>query len=551
MQPEIQLGLSISTVLAAMTGAPLSQAINPWWLATAVPLVAALASFAALCLTSKRNPRPKPKPNKPTQPAIILTLATPLQAYALWLLHSAINTNPHAPNNLAFLLVLTTTLISLLVAVYALFYFPKHARNLAKPAQPSHFWPLFWLLQAALNTVWLSASLLTAYLALELLTLIAINLVILDRQPQSLVAGRRYLYTALCSSVLLVAGLITLYWNYGTLNFANLSTLLDPTWTTQFALLSITIGLVVKTAIVPFHRWLPQAHGVALVPVSALHAALVTKASFYILARLWLDTGHGLLHIGVAQGLGALGALSIAYGGYQALQQRNVKMLIAYSTVAQLGYLLLLFPLATGAHPSAAAAAWQGSMLHLIAHAFAKAAIFLSIGTLVASLGSKQLRALTGTSMHMPVSLMAFGLASVSLMGLPPSGGFNAKWLLLQSALHSGQWHWVAVLLGGSLLTASYIFKLFSLSFLQRPSVQLRPNLQRPSSQRSYPHHHTPAALGLELTALTLASIAILLGFIAAVPDALLTTAPNPTAAVLEHTLHPDALPSTSREVLP
>lgn len=412
-------------------------------------------------------------------------------------------------DSLAWLLVITTVLVGACVALYSLFYFPRDTRDPSDTTRTTRrFWLLFWLLQITLNSLWLSSSLFTAYIALELLTVIAINMVILDRQPKSLAAGRRYLYTALCSSIFLLVGLVALYYQYGSLRFATLGELLNNNMTTQLALLSITLGLVIKTAIVPMHRWLPQAHGVALAPISALHATLVTKASFYILARMWFEAGTDLMPISIAQGLGALGALSIAYGGYKALQQRNIKMLIAYSTVAQLGYLLLLFPLATGTSPAAATAAWQGSMLHLIAHAFAKSAMFLSIGTLVAILGSKNITALGGTSMRMPISLMAFGLASVSLMGLPPSGGFNAKWLLLQSALLSGQWHWVMVLLGGSLLTATYIFKVFSLSFDQRAIDAGRGQL-------------APVSWGLELTALLLAAIAILLGFIAAVPEAL------------------------------
>ena len=504
--------------------------MNPLLSLVLVPLLAALAAGVVAWFTRKSELGLQPKPQLKVQPApqakpgalsqytfgAIIIMATLAQADAVWRLYrtlAASDTSGYvigqwlAPlslslfaDGLAWIMVLTTTLIGLLVAFYSLFYL----RTTNDKRQHHHFWTLFWLLQAVLNVIWLSDDLFNTYIALELLTFIAVSLVILDGTNKSLAAGLRYLYTGLLSSLCVLLGVALLYSVYGTLNLASLRELLENDWTTQTALLFITLGLVVKTAIVPFHRWLPQVHGVALAPVSALHAALVAKTAFYILARLWLEAGSGLMHIVLAQGLGLMGAFSIFYGGYKALQQRDIKMLVAYSTVAQLGYLLLLFPLANGTSAAATTLAWQGSMLHLTAHAFAKAGLFLSVSTLIVALGSKRLKALSGISTRMPVSLMAFGLASISLMGLPPSGGFNAKWLMLQSSLLSGQWHWTIVLLGGSLVTALYIFKVFSISFDQRGSDALKDSL--------------PVSWGLELSAFVLAAVAIALGFAAATP---------------------------------
>lgn len=507
----------------------LALILVPLMAAAAVSLVAWLGSRPRVAPLQASQQAPAPSIRQAPQQALptlalaaILVVATLFQGFSLWQLYAtltSLDTSTYvigqwmAPlgvylvaDGLAWIMVLSTTLIGLLVALYSLLYL----RKTIDTRQQRRFWPMFWLLQTILNGIWLSADLFSAYIGLELLTFTAVSLIIVNGTSKSLAAGLRYLYTGLLSSLCVLLGVALLYSVYGTLSYAALSAQLNNDWTTQTALLFITLGLLVKTAIVPFHRWLPPAHGVALAPVSALHAALVAKTSFYIMARLWLDTGAGLMPMGVAQGLGLLGAVSIFYGGYQALQQRDIKMLVAYSTIAQLGYLLLVFPLSTGTGTAAATLAWQGSMLHLTAHAFAKAGLFLSVSTLVATLGSKRLRALAGISSRMPVSLMAFGLACVSLMGLPPSGGFNAKWLMLQSALVSGQWHWVVVLLGGSLVTALYVFKVFSISFDQRAAESLK---QAP-----------PIAWGLELTALALAAVAIVLGFAAAGPVALLAT---------------------------
>ncbi|MCC5879355.1 MAG: oxidoreductase [Idiomarina sp.] len=407
-------------------------------------------------------------------------------------------------DGLTVTLLAMTALIAIICAVYALFYLRAH------PHEKRYFWPLFWFLLAALNGIWLAGDLFNLYVGLELVTLAAVGMVTLSGKRNALAAGLRYLYAALLGSLGYLLGVALLYSAYGTLDMQQLSQLMENNWTTQAALLLMTLGLLVKTAIFPLHAWLPPAHGGALAPVSALLSALVVKSSFYILARLWLDAGSGLLPVAGAQLLGVLGASAIFYGGFKALQQKEIKMLVAYSTVAQLGYLMLVFPLATGTSPAAAMLAWQGGMLHLVAHAFAKAAMFLSVGTLVLAVGSKQISALAGISTRIPLSLFAFGLAGVSLMGLPPSGGFNAKWLMLQSAMTSGQWHWVIVLSLGSLLTATYIFKVFRVSFDQQAIDQGKGVVAR-------------AHWGLEVSALLLAAIAIGLGFAAALPIELLS----------------------------
>lgn len=407
-------------------------------------------------------------------------------------------------DGLTVTLLAVTALVAIICAFYALFYLRQY------PHEKRYFWPLFWFLLAALNGIWLAGDLFNLYVGLELVTLAAVGMVTLSGKKAALAAGLRYLYAALLGSLGYLLGVALLYAAYGTLDLAQLGNLMEPNLTTLTAFLFITLGLLVKTAIFPFHTWLPPAHGGALAPVSALLSALVVKSSFYILARLWLDAGADVVPVSAAQALGALGAIAIFYGGYKAFQQDQIKMLVAYSTVAQLGYLMMIFPLSVGTSDQAATLAWQGGMLHLLAHALAKSAMFLSVGTLVLALGRPDIKALAGISARIPLSLFAFGLAGVSLMGLPPSGGFNAKWLMLQSAITSGQWHWVMVLSLGSLVTAGYIFKVFRVSFDQESSHSAK-GLAR------------PVHWGLEVSALALAALAILLGFAAALPVELLT----------------------------
>ncbi len=373
------------------------------------------------------------------------------------------------------------------------------------PTAQRWFWPLFFMLGASLNAVWLAADLFNMYVGLELLGLSAVGLVAVSGSDNAVSAALRYLLAALLGSLAYLLGVALLYASYGTLALSGLAELVTHNTTTHVAFALITIGLCLKTALFPLHGWLPPAHGVALSPVSALLSALVVKASFVMLLRIWFSGGVGLLSPPMAQLLGVLGAGAILWGGWQALNHPDLKSLVAHSTVAQIGYLFVAIPLlASGASPGLA---WDGLMLQITSHALAKSAMFLASGTLIVAVGSSRVEDLRGVNRHMPLALFAFGLAGVSLMGLPPSGGFSAKWLLLQTALAGGQWHWVATLLGGGLLTAGYVFRVFRASF------------ENSSDDR---FDHTP--LGWDVLALLLAGASILLGLAGSAPLGLLRT---------------------------
>jgi multicomponent Na+:H+ antiporter subunit D len=359
-----------------------------------------------------------------------------------------------------------------------------------------------WFLVAALNSIWLSADIFNLYIGIELLGLTAVGLVALSGSAEALAAAMRYLLAALLGSLAYLLGVALLYAAGGSLALADLGALDGSGATAQVALALMTLGLVLKTALFPLHAWLPPAHGGALTPVSALLSALVIKASLYILIRLWLALGPELATVAAANLLGVLGAGAVFWGGWMAWRQSKLKYLVAYSTVAQIGYLFLFFPLVTGTSITAATLAWDGTLLMLASHALAKAGMFLSAGNLINAVGSPHIVDLTGISRFRPLSLFSFGLAGVSLMGLPPSGGFTAKWLLLQSALASGQWWWLVVLMLGGLLSAAYVFKVFRHSFVEGPKRD---------------HFESPP-LAMELTALLLVSASIAIGLVAHLP---------------------------------
>ncbi len=268
----------------------------------------------------------------------------------------------------------------------------------------------------------------------------------------------------------------------------------------------IGAGLALKAALFPLHGWLTPVHENAWTPVSALHAALVIKASLFILLMVWSvllpDTRLA------PQLVGWLGMAAIVWGGLVAWRAASLKTLIASSTVGQLGYLMVAFPLLLGPQtsPLPQALAWEGFWLQLMGHSLAKAAMFLAAGNLLLATGKSALQALAGTSRRLPLSLLTFGIASITLMGLPPSSGFTAKWLLLQAMVLTQQWLAVAALLVGTLLTAAYVFRVFRYSF----------------DETAPRHDYQPLAPGMDAVALALALAALLLGLLAHLPLALL-----------------------------
>jgi formate hydrogenlyase subunit 3/multisubunit Na+/H+ antiporter MnhD subunit len=237
----------------------------------------------------------------------------------------------------------------------------------------------------------------------------------------------------------------------------------------------MTAGLMAKTALFPFHVWLPPAHGGAPAPASAMLSALVPKASFLILLRLWFDVMPDRAVEGALTLMAGLGAAAVVWGSLAALVQVRLKLVVAYSTVAQIGYLFLVFPLAGGASAEQpwAAGAWNGAVFLALSHGLAKAAMFLAVGQWMSVRGSDRLHELRGFATAMPMTTFAFALSSITLIGLPPSGGFTAKYLIMTSAFAAGQWGWALVMAGGGLLAAAYLYRPMAVLFARadKPAV--------------------------------------------------------------------------------
>ncbi len=299
-------------------------------------------------------------------------------------------------------------------------------------------------------------------MTLELLSLVAVALVSL--------AGRKawkpalnYLLLSLAGSLAYLLGVALIYGRYGVLDLAMLAQLTEADGVTYLALLLMTLGLMLKAALWPLHLWLPPAHAAAPTAVSALLSALVVKGPLYILWLIWSEIAPAEFGRDAGLLFGAAGVLALVGGGWSALRAPRLKTLVAYSTVAQLGYALLALGLLLHLdEPRLHAALW----LFVLAHGLAKVSMFLAAGELQSILGSKRVSGMKGASQNVPIALAAFAVAGGSLIGLPPSGGFLAKWLLLQPLFERPQhWPWALGALLGTLMSAAYVFRVVAHGF--------------------------------------------------------------------------------------
>jgi formate hydrogenlyase subunit 3/multisubunit Na+/H+ antiporter MnhD subunit len=360
-------------------------------------------------------------------------------------------------DGLSAAMMVTTALLISAIGLFARAQFPAPR---AEARAPLVFWLLLLAVWSALNAVFLGADLFNLYVALELLTFAAIPLVCLGGRAETLAAALRYLLYALLGSILYLLGTVLLYGAYGTLDMLVLAARMRAEPAAWVALSLMTVGLLAKAALYPFHLWLPPAHAGAPAPASAILSGLVVKAPFFLMVRLWFDVMPRLPDRAASQMLGVLAAAAILFGSVLALRQVRLKLLIAYSTVAQIGYLFLIFPLAGGSEmgQSWGSTAWTGGVLQAISHAFAKAAMFMAAGLIAEALGHDRIAGLAGIGRALPITAFAFGLGGLSLMGLPPSGGFVAKAMMLTAAVAGGQWWWALVVLIGGLLAGGYVF---------------------------------------------------------------------------------------------
>ena len=364
--------------------------------------------------------------------------------------------------NLALLALVS--IVGLLVVIYGL---PSIADEIEARHHPA-FYSAFLICLAGLLGVTITGDAFNVFVFLEISSLATYALIAMGsgRDRRALTASYNYLILGTIGASFFVIGVGFLYMATGTLNLADMAQVLHENGhnrVTQAAFAFIVVGLGLKAAMFPLHVWLPNAYAFAPNFVTAFLASTATKVAFYVLIRFLFGVFHpeaGFVAMSFTWLFALVGGLAMLLASGQAVFQTDARRLLAYSSVAQVGYMMFGLGLGTALGLSA-------SLLHLINHALMKGALFMALGAFALRFGVRRIEDLNGLGRMMPGTATAFTLGAASLIGIPLTVGFTSKWYLVSAALDKG-WGWaVAAIILSSLLALAYMSRILSAIWLQ------------------------------------------------------------------------------------
>lgn len=349
-------------------------------------------------------------------------------------------------DTLAVFMAMTSSFVGAIVIFYSFGYI-EHFGN-----QNEYYMMVVLFIGAMMGLVY-STSLISLYLFWEIAAICCWRLIGFYREKHVVLRADKAFLITVGGALLMLAGFLSIYAQTGSFDLMEIR----GTAVSNGAMILILCGILSKSATFPFHTWLPDA-GVAPSPVTALlHAAVLVKIGVYVFARLFIvnfPLGE-LWHTAIP----VLAAVSALISGGAALVENDIKRIVAYSTVSQLSFILL--GMASGSPMGQA-----GGLLFILMHALAKGGLFLCAGIIEHALGTKDIRQMGGLFKTMPITAMAFLLCSFSVMGIPPFGGFFAKYMVIAGAVDGGM-PWIALtFVIGSLLTILYLVRVFVKVFM-------------------------------------------------------------------------------------
>lgn len=368
--------------------------------------------------------------------------------------------------------------VSGLFCLVALFAEDELPAELGEAGLP-RFSALFLLLEASLLGLLATNDLFNTFVFLEISALAAVGLVAVKNDGRSVEAAYRYLILSTLGSGAFLLAVALLYATTGHLNLRYLREALVPALgayplTVAAALALMLLGLMVKAALYPLHVWLPEAHAAAPTPSSAILSGVVVEVYALVLFKLVLRLFPETAAVSLAWRWPVLLASTVAIfaGSVAAIREVDVKKMLAYSTVSQVGYLFLGFGLLSRS-------GLLGSLLHVLNHAVVKTMLFLSAGAIIQSTGRRRVTEWQGVGLQTPLPAAAFAVGALSMVGIPPLNGFISKWYLSLGALEAGMPFYLWVVLLSSLLNAAYYVPVAVRCFLApagagRPAAGLR-----------------------------------------------------------------------------
>jgi multicomponent Na+:H+ antiporter subunit D len=407
-------------------------------------------------------------------------------------------------DGLSSLLLLAISVVSAAAMLFSTRYMEQYTAK-------TKYLSLFLLMVAGMNGVVLSGDIFNLFVFLEIASLASYALVGFGCEHEELEASFKYMVLGSIASIFILFAIALIYGNTGTLNMAYISKAIQNSGLNaglKFALALFIVGFGLKAALVPFHAWLPDAHPSAPAPISAMLSGILIKTlGVYALARVVFNI------FGVSVSIGwlliVLGLLSMVAGAFLAIGQWDLKRLMAYSSISQIGYVILGIGLgatliAQGANLAWASLAILGGLFHLVNHAVYKSLLFLTSGSVEMATGTRQMKQMGGLAEKLPLTRTTCTVASASIVGIPPFSGFWSKMILVIAAVQA-QFYWIAaIIVFVSLCTLIMYLKVQRYVFLG----ELPENLQQAKENK-----------GSMLVAMVfLACLCVLMGLLVLVP---------------------------------
>ncbi len=412
-----------------------------WWLAMAVSVVASLTAAATLARVLSEGPF----------------------GYALggWA----------APWGIEYRIDALNALVALLVSVMSAVVLPFARLSVDRevPENKHYLFYCAWLLcLTGLLGILVTGDAFNVFVFLEISSLASYTLVSFGPSRAALTAAYRYLIMGTIGGTFFLIGVGFLYAATGTLNMADLALRLEPlrdSAVVQAGFGFIVIGLALKVAMFPMHAWLPAAYANAPSAVTAFIAATSTKVALYLILRFTFTVFGDQLSVdelGVDRILLTFGSVGVLVASLIAIFQQELKRLLAWSSVAQVGYMLIGVAVAS-------VDGLTGSITLLFNHALMKSALFLAVGCVVYRIGTSSLESVAGLGWRMPWTFAALALAGLSLIGVPLTAGFVSKWYLVISLIDRGWWLIAVLLVLTSLMAVIYVGKIVEAAYFREP----------------------------------------------------------------------------------
>jgi multicomponent Na+:H+ antiporter subunit D len=406
------------------------------------------------------------------------------------------------------------SLIGLLSVLYSVSYIARYTSE-------NYFYALFCLMIAGMNGVVLSGDIFNIFVFLEISAISSYALVAFGVEKNELEATLKYQVLGAVASFMILFAIGFIYWSAKTLNINDIRTVFSQGHDKSYYLLIevlLLTGFGLKAAIIPFHAWLPDAHSSAPSPISAMLSGVLIKAvGIYVIIRLFFNMFE--ITEGMALLITTLGALSMAVGVFLAIGQWDIKRLLAYHSISQMGYVIMsagigMTLLARGVRPEVAALAITGGIFHMVNHAAFKGLLFLNAGAIEYSAGTRDLHEMGGLAGSMPVTSATSLAASLSISGIPPFNGFFSKLIIIVAAV-MGRFYLLAALAAiVSIITLASFMKFQRYAFYNSEPGRVKKEIKE-------------VPLPMLMSMITLAVICLLLSLLAlpGIRDTVLTPA--------------------------